>query len=147
MDDEIPGFQASLGRLLALFDAVPESVVDIKPRRDDWSVKEIACHLVDSASNNHQRFTRLQRARRLEFPAYEAEPWVAVEKAQTVDWSVLLTLLESYSSCATITDTSTGTSITWKSVSPSSHHNRADAVPLDGLDMAEFWYGRAMPGH
>jgi hypothetical protein len=59
MDDEIPGFQASLGRLLALFDAVPESVVDIKPRRDDWSVKEIACHLVDSASYNHQ----LQRLR------------------------------------------------------------------------------------
>jgi hypothetical protein len=96
MDDEIPGFQASLGRLLALFDAVPESLVDIKPRRDDWSVKEIACHLVDSASNNHQRFTRLQRARRLEFPAYDAEPWVAVEKPQTMDWSALLTLLESY---------------------------------------------------
>lgn len=96
MNDEIPKFEASLGRLMALFDAIPQPLVHIKPNPDDWSVKEIACHLVDSASNNHQRFTRLQRTQRLVFPAYETEPWVAVERAQTMDWQTLLGLLKSY---------------------------------------------------
>ena len=80
MESEIPAFRATLARLLALFESVPESIVDIKPSTENWSIKEIACHLVDSASNNHQRFTHLQRTQRLAFPPYEPEPWVAVEK-------------------------------------------------------------------
>lgn len=96
MHDEIPRFEASLGRLMSLFDSVPASLVHIKPKADDWSVKEIACHMVDSASNNHQRFTHLQRTERLAFPAYQPEPWVAVEKAQSMDWQTLLTLVKTY---------------------------------------------------
>jgi hypothetical protein len=96
IQDEIPSFEASFSRLASLFDSVPESLVHVKPKPEDWSVKEIACHLVDSASNNHQRFTRLQRTKRLTFPAYEAEPWVAVEKAQSMDWRTLVTLLKAY---------------------------------------------------
>jgi hypothetical protein len=96
IDDEIPRFEASLSRLVSLLGSVPESLVHIKPKPDDWSVKEIACHLVDSASNNHQRFTHLQRTPRLTFPAYVPEPWVAVEKPQTLDWSTLLTLVKAY---------------------------------------------------
>ncbi len=96
MKNELPSFESSLRRLMSLFEAIPEPLVHIKPKPDDWSVKEIACHLVDSASNNHQRFTRLQRAQRLTFPAYETEPWVAVERAQAMDWPPLLSLLETY---------------------------------------------------
>ena len=96
LEVELPGFVATLGRLLALFDAAPEAVLNRQPRPLDWSVKQIACHLVDSASNNHQRFTRLQRTSRLEFPAYEAEPWVALEKPESLDWGQLLGLLKHY---------------------------------------------------
>ena len=32
----------------------------IKLSEDKWSLKEIIGHLIDSASNNHQRFVRLQ---------------------------------------------------------------------------------------
>ena len=96
MRDEIPGFQASLARLLARFASVPEGLVDVKPRPEDWSIKQIACHLVDSASNNHQRISRLQDARRLEFPAYAAEAWVAIEKPEGLAWNTLLDLLRSY---------------------------------------------------
>jgi hypothetical protein len=98
MNDEIPTFEATLTRLWALFESVPEAMVDIKPQPEDWSVKQIACHLVDSASNNHQRFTRLQRTNRLELPPYEPEPWVAVEKPETIAWPILFTLLKSYNS-------------------------------------------------
>jgi hypothetical protein len=96
MKDEIPSFEASMTRLWALFESVPEALIDIKPRPDDWSVKQIACHLVDSASNNHQRFTRLQRTARLEFPPYETEAWVAVEQPEAMAWTSLFTLLKSY---------------------------------------------------
>jgi hypothetical protein len=50
MENDIPGFRATLARLLALFESVPESLVDVKPRTEDWTIKEIACHLVDSAN-------------------------------------------------------------------------------------------------
>ena len=96
MKDEIPAFGAAVARLLAVFDDLPESLTQVKPRPEDWSVKEIACHLVDSASNNHQRFTWLQRTQRLEFPAYETEPWVAVEKPEGLPWKDLLGLLRLY---------------------------------------------------
>jgi hypothetical protein len=96
MEKEIPSFQATLARLLALFESVPESMVDIKPSAGDWSIKEIACHLVDSASNNHQRFTHLQRTPRLVSPPYEPEPWVAVEKPAGVAWKTMLDLVRCY---------------------------------------------------
>ena len=96
METAIPGFQATLARLLALFESVPESLVDLKPAAEDWSIKQIACHLVVSASNNHQRFTHLQRTERLVFPPYEAEPWVAIEKPEGLAWKTLFDLLRSY---------------------------------------------------
>ena len=96
MEKELAGFRDSVDRLLTLFASVPERLVDVKPSADAWSVKQIACHLVDSASNNHQRFTHLQRTARLIFPAYEPEAWVAVEKPETLPWTLLLDLLRSY---------------------------------------------------
>jgi len=96
MEHEIAGFQATLARLMALFDSVPETMVDLRPSASDWSVRQIACHLVDSASNNHQRFTHLQRIQRLVFPPYEPEPWVAVEKPEGLAWRTMLDLLRSY---------------------------------------------------
>ena len=79
-----------------MLESVPAAIVDRKPRPEDWSIKQIACHLVDSASNNHQRFTRLQRARRLEFPAYETEAWVAVEQPAGLSWQIMLDLVRAY---------------------------------------------------
>jgi len=96
LDAEIPAFEATLSRLLALFESAPESVVGVQPRPGDWSVKQIACHLIDSASNNHQRFTRLQRTARLEFAPYDTEAWVAVEKPEGLAWAQLLGLLKHY---------------------------------------------------
>ena len=96
MNNEVPAFEAAIARLMSAFDAIPASLTDIKPRPEDWSIKQIACHLVDSASNNHQRFTRLQRTQRLEFPAYETEPWVDVEKPEALPWEDLLGLLKLY---------------------------------------------------
>ncbi len=96
MEEEVAGFRASLDRMLALLASVPERLVDVRPSADAWSVKQIACHLVDSASNNHQRFTRLQGTPRLAFPTYQPESWVATEKPETLPWQDLLDLLRAY---------------------------------------------------
>ena len=37
---------------------LPDETIEARPNPGDWSVKEIVGHLVDSASNNHQRFFR-----------------------------------------------------------------------------------------
>ena len=59
--------KASIDRLLyltefipELFSKIPEDEFSRKPHPDKWSKKEILGHLIDSASNNHQRFVRIQ---------------------------------------------------------------------------------------
>ncbi len=63
-----------------------------RPSPTAWSAKEIIGHLIDSASNNHQRFVRAQWQDTLVFPGYEQEGWVAAQGYQTTDWNELLDL-------------------------------------------------------
>ncbi len=39
---------------------IPEDIFSQKPSLNKWSKKEILGHLIDSATNNHQRFVRAQ---------------------------------------------------------------------------------------
>lgn len=71
-------------------------ITNVKPGEDKWSLREIIGHLVDSASNNHQRFVRLQFDDLLGFPAYEGEKWVDVQKYNEVEWDVLVELWYNY---------------------------------------------------
>ena len=57
----------ALNRLKYILDTVPkilteigERKMSIKPLPNKWSKKEIIGHLIDSATNNHQRFVRGQ---------------------------------------------------------------------------------------
>ena len=51
-------------------------------------------HLVDSASNNHQRFVRLQVADGLVLPDYsqDNDAWVSIQSYQEAPWDDLLDL-------------------------------------------------------
>lgn len=73
-----------------------ESTAALKPNPEAWSKKEVIGHLIDSASNNHQRFVRLQLADDLRLPKYEQEGWVRVQSYQTADWISLVALWRSY---------------------------------------------------
>jgi len=75
---------------------VPEAVTAVKLSADRWSLREIVGHLVDSASNNHQRFVRLQGAGPLEFPGYAGEAWVELQDYNGLDWRTLTDLWFSY---------------------------------------------------
>ena len=62
--------------------------------KDMWSPKEIIGHLIDSASNNHQRFIRLQITDRLVFPEYGKDNlrWVEIGHYNDMDFAdVILT--------------------------------------------------------
>jgi hypothetical protein len=67
-----------------------------KPSGSGWTFKEIIGHLIDSASNNHQRITRLQLAPELQFPGYENEKWLATEKWNLLGWEEILDLFRAY---------------------------------------------------
>lgn len=75
---------------------VPEDTAGIRLSEDKWSLKEIIGHLIDSASNNHQRFVRLQFDDLLNFPPYDGEQWVRKQKYCGMSWSRLILLWHNY---------------------------------------------------
>jgi len=75
--------------------ALPEDALQARPAPGKWSKKEIIGHLVDSASNNHQRFVRAMRG---EQPAirYEQDDWVVLQNYQNANSRELIGLWELY---------------------------------------------------
>jgi hypothetical protein len=75
---------------------IPDAEASIRSAPGKWSKKEILGHLIDSAANNHQRFVRLQLSPRLDFPGYEQDQWVHVQRYQERPWSQVIDLWEIY---------------------------------------------------
>ena len=61
-----------------------------------WSRKQVIGHLIDSASNNHQRFVRAAQQTSLEFPAYDQDGNTNVQAPQEADWPLLVSLWAAY---------------------------------------------------
>jgi hypothetical protein len=61
-----------------------------------WSRKQVMGHLIDSASNNHQRFVRAAQQSSLEFPGYDQEGNVRLQAPQEADWALLVSLWATY---------------------------------------------------
>jgi DinB family protein len=61
-----------------------------------WSRKQILGHLIDSASNNHQRFVRAALQPSLDFPGYDQDGNIRVQAPQEADWSLLVSLWVAY---------------------------------------------------
>jgi hypothetical protein len=84
--------ERAVPRLLSLSDEA--SVRPLSPGK--WSAREIIGHLIDSASNNHQRFVRAQFQDDLIFPGYDQDDWVRVQAYASGPWKELVTLWQSY---------------------------------------------------
>src|SRR5678816_1955399 len=69
--------------------SIPNEDAGIKPSANKWSRKEIMGHLIDSASNNHQRFVRLQIEDHVKLPKYRQNEWVTVQHWQEKDLSLI----------------------------------------------------------
>ncbi len=92
LDDFRNTLAAAEQKLLALSEAQSET-----PRAaGKWSPKEIIGHLIDSASNNHQRFVRGQLENSLFLLGYEQEKWVAVQNYKSEEWKFLVGFWKSF---------------------------------------------------
>ena len=78
--------------LLTLDDAASSR----RPAPGKWSPREIIGHLVDSASNNHQRFVRMRERDDLVVEGYEQDAWVAAQHYQDAPWNELVMLWMTY---------------------------------------------------
>ena len=95
--------QALATKLLSIIDstelrlaAMTEAGVSVPLRPGAWSRKEVVGHLIDSASNNHQRFVRASLQDSLEFPGYDQNGCVRVQAPNDADWNVLVSLWAAY---------------------------------------------------
>jgi Tat protein secretion system quality control protein TatD with DNase activity len=76
--------------------AISEEQSRISRAEGKWSPKEIIGHLIDSATNNHQRFVRAQFDDELSFSGYEQEEWVRVQGYNKEPWQQLVQLWKHY---------------------------------------------------
>lgn len=57
-----------------------------------WAPIEVIGHLIDSASNNHQRFVRALDSEGLHGAGYAQNDWVAVQAYRTASWRTVVEL-------------------------------------------------------
>ena len=95
MHIDCSAFTRQIDELEALLRSTAD-IADVRIAPDKWTLKEMVAHLIDSASNNHQRFVRLQLEPVLVFPKYDAEEWKNVTKIASFDYSTLVKLWKTY---------------------------------------------------
>ena len=92
-------------QLRAIIEAVEPELSRMNPDElgfkittDEWSKKEILGHLIDSAANNHQRFVRAVNKVAAEFPTYDQNEWVRIQRHNERSWPSLVALWSAYNS-------------------------------------------------
>lgn len=90
-------------KLLSVIDVAEPRLRQITPqdsaeplRSGGWSRKQVMGHLIDSASNNHQRFVRASLQESLDFPPYDQDGNIRVQVPQQADWLLLVSLWAAY---------------------------------------------------
>lgn len=69
---------------------IDEHQASDKPYPDKWSLKELLGHLIDSASNNHQRIVRMQEKKDIGVFGYEQLHWVKSQAYQSESWETIV---------------------------------------------------------
>jgi hypothetical protein len=92
----IERLRSAIRTLPAVLTHFSEAESEQRPSPERWSKKEVLGHLIDSASNNHQRFVRGQLASGQDFPGYEQEQWVRIQNYQAARWTDLIDLWRAY---------------------------------------------------
>src|SRR5437667_1705911 len=76
---------------------IGDRAASVRPAPGKWSRKEILGHLVDSATNNHQRFVRASLdGSGLTFPGYLQDDWVRMQGYASAPWEQLVDLWAAY---------------------------------------------------
>jgi len=88
--------RAAVANALPRLHPVPESRAARQPGPGVWSPKQLLGHLIDSASNNHQRFVRAQFCEDLVFEGYEQDGWVDAQHYAVAPWNGLVELWSAF---------------------------------------------------
>lgn len=100
MSNPFSSIASDLGRTVAqakpLLAKLTNADTSTRPSAKKWSKKEILGHLMDSASNNHQRFVRAALQGGLTFPGYDQEHLVELQQFREMDWNFLVDLWAAY---------------------------------------------------
>jgi hypothetical protein len=96
MHDFADAVSAVVTHVQAQMEGLSDSDASTPLKPDGWSRKQVIGHLIDSASNNHQRFVRLLLQQELRFPGYAQAEWVVAQDYQWREWNELLRLWVAY---------------------------------------------------
>ena len=96
MRDYIDELRSVVERSTPALLALSEDATAEHPAPGKWSPREVLGHLIDSASNNHQRFVRAQVQGGLVFAGYDQDAWVSAQQYQHAPWTELVTLWRAF---------------------------------------------------
>ena len=96
MSAAIERLQFAVRTLPGILSCFSEAESEQRPSQERWTKKEVIGHLIDSASNNHQRFVRGQIASGQDCPGYAQEEWVRLHNYQAARWHHLIDLWRAY---------------------------------------------------
>ncbi len=83
-------FRLEIVRLRLALDDLPPALADVPWRVGGWTRKQIVGHLLDSATNNRQRFVRAAIDGSYAGPGYAQDDWVAAHGYSGESWETLL---------------------------------------------------------
>jgi hypothetical protein len=83
-------FRGQLNNFYAALLTISEVQADTPWRKGGWTRKQIVGHLLDSATNNRQRFVRAAIDGRYTGPKYAQDDWVAAHGYENQSWETLL---------------------------------------------------------
>jgi len=96
MSGYVADLRGAIAQYAPLLEKMSDEATRRRPRPDKWCAREIIGHLIDSASNNHQRFVRALFQQDLVFPGYAQDAWVSAQKYREANWTELLELWRSF---------------------------------------------------
>jgi hypothetical protein len=96
MDNEAQRLNEIINTVYHQLKAITDVDAGWKPYEGKWSKKEILGHLIDSASNNHQRIVRMQEVDNLGIFRYAQDHWVKAQQYQIEPWPDLVELWRWY---------------------------------------------------
>jgi hypothetical protein len=98
MEDISQELNTLVNDFFAKHKTLDEEITLVDPGNDEWNLKEIIGHLIDSACNNHQRFVRLQIVDELVFPDYgqDNSRWIRIAGYNEIKFSDILLLWKQY---------------------------------------------------
>lgn len=96
MSGYVTELENAIKKATPLLSAMSEESSRQRPKPGKWCPREVIGHLIDSASNNHQRFVRALLQDDLVFPGYDQDAWVSAQRYRDAPWDELIGLWKSF---------------------------------------------------